>query len=141
MDFNDGIIKKITFVPVNQKHKNKMKKLSLLLAVTSLTAFVACGPSAEEKAAKEKATQDSIAAVEAAKAAEEAAKAQLVADSTAAYTAAEEAKAKAAADSIAAAEATSKKGGKSKPAVKPADKPAADKPAEQPKRTRSGKTE
>lgn len=90
-----------------------MKKVLTLVAVASISALVACGPSAEEKAAAEKAKQDSIAAVEAAKAAEEAAKAQAVADSTAAYAAAQEAKAKAAADSAAAAEA-SKKGGKKK---------------------------
>jgi hypothetical protein len=80
-----------------------MKKLSLFIAIASLGALVACGPSAEEKAAMEKAKQDSIAAVEAAKAAEEAARAQAIADSTAAYTAAEEAKAKAMQDSIDAA--------------------------------------
>ena len=88
-----------------------MKKVFTLVAVAAMFSFVACGPSAEEKAAAEKAKQDSIAAVEAATAAEEAAKAQAMADSTAAYAAAEEAKAKATADSIAAAEAN-KKGGK-----------------------------
>jgi uncharacterized protein (DUF2147 family) len=80
-----------------------MKKLFTLVAVASFSALVACGPSAEEKAAMEKAKQDSIAAVEAAQASEEAAKAQAMADSTAAYSAAEEAKAKATADSIAMA--------------------------------------
>lgn len=95
-----------------------MKKLSLFVALASFGALVACGPSAEEKAAKEKATQDSIAAVEAAKAAEEAAKAKAMADSTAAYTAAEEAKAKAMQDSI---DAAAKNGKTSKPAkAKPA---------------------
>ena len=88
-----------------------MKKLFTLVAAASIFTFVACGPSAEEKAAAEKAKQDSIASVEQAKAAEEAAKAQAIADSTTAYAAAEEQKAKAAADSVAAAEA-SKKGGK-----------------------------
>jgi len=90
-----------------------MKKLLTLVAVAGMFTFVACGPSAEEKAAKEKAQQDSIAAVEAAKAAEEAAKAQATADSTAAYAAAAEAKAKATQDSIDAA-AAAKKGGKKK---------------------------
>jgi hypothetical protein len=88
-----------------------MKKLFTLVAVASISALVACGPSAEEKAAMEKAKQDSIAAVEAAKAAEEAAKAQAITDSTNEYNAAEEAKAKAAADSMEAAKA---KGGKKK---------------------------
>ena len=88
-----------------------MKKIFTLVAVASMFTFVACGPSAEEKAAAEKAKQDSIAAVEAATAAEEAAKAQAMADSTAAYAAAAEAEAKRIADST---EAASKKGGKKK---------------------------
>lgn len=86
-----------------------MKKVLTLVAVAGMFSFVACGPSAEEIAAKEKAKQDSIAAVEAAKAAEEAAKAQAAADSTAAYAAAEEAKAKATQDSIDAAAKGKKK--------------------------------
>lgn len=89
-----------------------MKKVFTLVAVATMFTFVACGPSAEEKAAKEKATQDSIAAVEAAKAAEEAAKAQAMVDSSNAYAAAQEAEAKRVADSIEAA--TPKKGGKKK---------------------------
>jgi hypothetical protein len=101
-----------------------MKKVFTLVAIASMSTLVSCGPSAEEKAAKEKATQDSIAAVEAAKAAEEAAKAQAIADSTAAYTAAEEAKAKATQDSIDAAAA--KKGG-SKPKTAPKPKEEAPK--------------
>ena len=105
---------KYTFAQILIKITNKkMKKLFTLVAVAGMFTFFACGPSAEEKAAMEKAKQDSIAAVEAAKAAEEAAKAQAIADSTAAYAAAEEAKAKAMQDSIDAA-AASKKGGKKK---------------------------
>ncbi len=88
-----------------------MKKVFTLVAVASMFTFVACGPSAEEKAAKEKATQDSIAAVEAAKAAEEAAKAQALVDSSNAYAAAQEAEAKRIADST---EAASQKKGKKK---------------------------
>jgi hypothetical protein len=99
----------------NKKNK-QMKKVFTLVAIASMSTLVSCGPSAEEKAAKEKATQDSIAAVEAAKAAEEAAKAQAIADSTAAYTAAEEAKAKAKQDSIDAAAASKKGTSKPKPA-------------------------
>jgi hypothetical protein len=38
-----------------------MKKLFSLLVIAGMVALVACGPSAEEKAAKEKAKQDSIA--------------------------------------------------------------------------------
>jgi DNA-binding protein H-NS len=95
-----------------------MKKVFTLVAVASMFTFVACGPSAEEKAKMEKMKQDSIAAVEAANAA----KMQATADSTAAYAAAEEAKAKATADSMAAASAAKPaKGGKAKPAAKPAE--------------------
>ena len=90
-----------------------MKKVFTLVAVASMFAFVACGPSAEEKAAKEKATQDSIAAVEAANAAEEAAKAQAMVDSSNAYAAAQEAEAKRVQDSIEAATPKGK-GGKKK---------------------------
>jgi len=73
-----------------------MKKLASLLLVAGMVAFVACGPSAEEKAAMEKAKQDSIDAAT-----------KAVQDSI--TMAAEQAKmdsiAKAQADSIAAAEA------------------------------------
>jgi len=73
-----------------------MKKLASLLLVAGMVAFVACGPSAEEKAAMEKAKQDSIDAAT-----------KAVQDSM--TMAAEQAKmdsiAKAQADSIAAAEA------------------------------------
>jgi cell division protein FtsN len=86
-----------------------MKKVFTLVAAASMFTFVACGPSAEEKAAKEKATQDSIAAVEAAKVAEEAAKAQQAQDSINAVNAAKEAEAKRIADSTAEAEAKGKK--------------------------------
>ena len=90
-----------------------MKKVFTLVAVAGLFTTVACGPSAEEMAAKAKATADSIAAVESAKAAEEAAKMQAAADSTAKYAEEEAAKAQAAADSAAKAE-EGKKGGKKK---------------------------
>jgi len=43
-----------------------MKKLFTVLAIASMATFIACGPSAEEKAAQEKRIQDSIAAAEAA---------------------------------------------------------------------------
>ena len=88
-----------------------MKKLFTLVAVASISALVACGPSAEEKAAMEKAKQDSIAAVEAANAAAQAAEAQRIQDSTTAANAAAEAEAKRIADSTEAANA---KGGKKK---------------------------
>ena len=41
-----------------------MKKVLFTLLVGGMFAFYACGPSAEEKAAAEKAKQDSIAAAE-----------------------------------------------------------------------------
>ncbi len=54
--------------PLNQKNKlNQMKKALTLVAFAGMLAFVACGPSAEEKAAMEAKKQDSIAAVEQAK--------------------------------------------------------------------------
>ena len=93
-----------------------MKKVFTLVAAASMFTFVACGPSAEEKAAKEKATQDSIAAVEAAKVAEEAAKAQATQDSLNAVNAAKEAEAKRIADSIEAAKTA--KPGKTTPKKK-----------------------
>ena len=45
-----------------------MKKVLTLVAFAGMMAFVACGPSEAEKAAKEKAKQDSIALAEKAKA-------------------------------------------------------------------------
>jgi hypothetical protein len=41
-----------------------MKKLFAFFLFAGMMSFIACGPSAEEKAAKEKAIQDSIAAVQ-----------------------------------------------------------------------------
>ncbi len=41
-----------------------MKKVFSILLAASIATFVACGPSAEEKAAMEKAKQDSIATVQ-----------------------------------------------------------------------------
>ncbi len=41
-----------------------MKKLLTVIAVAGMFAFVACGPSAEEKAKAEQAINDSIAQVE-----------------------------------------------------------------------------
>jgi len=52
--------------PLNKKtNKPKtMKKVLFTLLSAGFIALVACGPSAEEKAAAEKAMQDSIAAAE-----------------------------------------------------------------------------
>ena len=51
--------------PLNKKNKPKpMKKVLFTILSASFIALVACGPSAEEKAASEKAMQDSIAAAE-----------------------------------------------------------------------------
>jgi len=81
-----------------------MKKLLTLVAVAGMFTFVACGPSAEEKAAVEKAKQDSIAAADAE------AKAAAEAEAAAAEKAAAEATAKA--DSIAKVEEEALKGKK-----------------------------
>jgi hypothetical protein len=87
-----------------------MKKIFSLLVVAGFATMVACGPSAEEKAAAEKARQDSINNV----------MAQMAADSMAQVQAAME-KAKAdstamamKADSIAKADAAKKSGSKPK---------------------------
>lgn len=68
---------------IKQNKKNKtMKKVLSLLVVAGMFAITSCGPSAEEKAAAEKAVADSMAAAEAQmKAAEEAAMAAAAAAS------------------------------------------------------------
>ena len=78
-----------------------MKKLLLSAAIVATTMFVACGPSAEEIAKKEKATADSLAKVEEEKmqAEAEAMAAKATADSLAMA-----AQAQATADSLAKAE-------------------------------------
>jgi outer membrane biosynthesis protein TonB len=87
-----------------------MKKILSLVIVAGFATLIACGPSAEEKAAAEKARQDSINAV----------MAQMSADSMAAAQAsmekahADSVSAAMAADSIAKAQ-SAKKGSKPKP--------------------------
>lgn len=97
-----------------------MKKLFSLLVVAGMISLVACGPSAEEKAAAEKARQDSINAVVE----------QMVADSMAAAQAYQDsvnqAMEKLRVDSIAAAAAAKKTVAKPKP--KPAPAPAPETP-------------
>ena len=80
-------------------YPNLLKKVLSFIAVAVLaTTFVACGPSAEEKAKMEQAKQDSIAAVEASnKAAEEAAAQQAMMQAKADSTAKADSMAKAAA--------------------------------------------
>lgn len=80
-----------------------MKKVLTVLVVAGMASFLACGPSAEEIAKKEKARQDSIAAVEKEKAKQ---------DSIAAAEAEAAAKEQARQDSIAKAEEAAKKGPK-----------------------------
>jgi hypothetical protein len=63
-----------------------MKKLFALLVVAGMVSFIACGPSAEEKAKKEQAAKDSITKDSIAKAElaqKEADSLKLVADATA----------------------------------------------------------
>jgi protein involved in sex pheromone biosynthesis len=82
-----------------------MKKIFSILAVSAIMLIVACGPSAEEKAKKDKAIADSIESQEAMMMELEAQKAQAISDSIAALE-------KAKTDSIAAdsiAKATTKK--------------------------------
>lgn len=95
-----------------------MKKVFALLASVGFVALVACGPSAEEKAAAEKARQDSInAAME--KAAADSAAAVQEAMEKARQDSINMAMEHAKADSIAKAVAA-----KAKPKAKPAAKPA-----------------
>lgn len=66
-----------------------MKNVLGLALIAGMFAFTSCGPSAEEKAAAEKAIQDSIAAADAQmQAVEETARAQAEQDSIATATAA-----------------------------------------------------
>lgn len=95
----------------------KMKKVFTLIAVAGVISFSACGPSAEEQAAKAQATADSIAAVKLAEEIEIAAKAQAIADSTMA-AAAQAAAEKAATESAAASTKATKSVKKSAPKPK-----------------------
>jgi hypothetical protein len=97
--------KKMLILPSNQYQFTpiKMKKIALSLMAVAFGLFVACGPSAEEKAAKEKAIQDSIARADSIAKAELEAAAAAQADSIA-RAEAEAAKA----DSIAKAEEAAK---------------------------------
>ncbi len=111
-------------------HSNliKMKKVLSILLVVGMASMISCGPSAEEKAAAEKAIQDSIANVE-----------KMYADSVAAAEmAAQEAAAaaeKMIADSIAAAEAAATK----KPANKAKPKTKEEKKIEETKKVTGGR--
>ena len=87
-----------------------MKRFTYMILSVAVASLIACGPSAEEKAAAEKAKQDSIAAAQ-----------KMVDDSIASANAAAE-KAiqdsiaqKAMADSLAASEAAAKKSARPKP--------------------------
>jgi hypothetical protein len=98
------------FNPINYSKIISMKRFTYMILSVAVASMVACGPSAEEKAATEKAKQDSIAAAQ-----------KMVDDSiTSANAAAEKAiqdslAQKAMADSIAASEATIKHKAKPKP--------------------------
>lgn len=91
-----------------------MKKL-FYASILGLAVFTACGPSAEEKAAKEKATADSLAAVATADSLKQAEAQQAVADSL--KKVAEEARLKAFNDSVATATAAAETS-KAKPSKK-----------------------
>ncbi|HRY33477.1 MAG TPA: hypothetical protein P5531_10965 [Bacteroidales bacterium] len=106
-----------------------MKKIFMLFIVAGMFSFLACGPSAEEKAAAEKARQDSInAVIEKAKADSIAAVEQARADSMAAAEQARQ-------DSIAAAEAAKA----SKPKTS-APKPKVEEPKKTENKSRPGAT-
>ena len=97
--------------PVNQKTKNKMKKVLSLVAVSAMLSLAACGGGEDEAKRKADSTKaaDSVAAVEAAAKAK--ADSARMADSMANVEMARKADSARVADSIAAA---GKKGGKPK---------------------------
>ena len=84
-----------------------MKKLLSVIAVAGMFAFVACGPSAEEKAKAEQAVNDSIAQVEQQRITDSIAAAEQVVNDSLAQV-----EAKRIQDSITAAEAKPAKKGK-----------------------------
>lgn len=67
----------------NPSNQHKMKKLASIIAVVGALAFIACGPSAEQKAAMEKAKADSARAADSVKAAQAAMAAKAKQDSIA----------------------------------------------------------
>ncbi len=89
-----------------------MKKVLTLVAFAGMVTFVACGPSAEEKAAMEKKKQDSIAMVEKAKA--DSVSAAMAKMEQAKQDSIAKAMEQMKADSTAKAEEAGKKGGKKK---------------------------
>ena len=98
-----------------------MKKITLTLLSAAMLSLVACGPSAEEKAAQAKHEADSIAAIESARIQDSIATAQKATeDSLAAVAAAAQATADsiATADSLAAAAKAAVKKAPVKPKVK-----------------------
>jgi len=104
-----------------------MKKILSLIVVAGFATLIACGPSAEEKAAAEKARQDSINAV----------MVQMAADSMAAVQAAME---KAYADSMAMVMmADSIANANKKPASKPKPKTTEQKKVEEAKKVTGGR--
>ena len=64
-----------------------MKKLASIIAIVGVFAFIACGPSAEQKAAAEKAKADSMKAADSIKNAQQAAAMKAKQDSIAKATA------------------------------------------------------
>ena len=105
-----------------------MKKVTLTLLSAAMFSLVACGPSAEEKAAQAKHEADSIAAIESARIQDSIATAQKATeDSLATVAAAAKATADsiATADSLAAAAKAAVKQSPAKPKVKATTKPVA----------------
>ncbi len=98
-----------------------MKKVTLTLLSAAMFSLVACGPSAEEKAAQEKHITDSVAAVESARIQDSIATAQKATDDSLAVVAAAAqamADSTATADSLAAAAKASVKKAPAKAKVK-----------------------
>ena len=98
----------ITFAAQTTTRIIVMKKTLSILSIAGMAFLVACGPSAEQKAAAEKAKADSIAAANRADSLAKAAKKMHMDDSI------KQAQAKAAADSAASKPADDKKDAKKK---------------------------
>jgi hypothetical protein len=69
--------------PINPSNNTKMKKFAFVIAIVGAFAIISCGPSAEQKAAAEKAKADSAKAADSMKMAAQATAAKAKQDSIA----------------------------------------------------------
>lgn len=106
-----------------------MKKILSLVLIAGFTALIACGPSAEEKAAAEKSRQDSINAV----------MAQMAADSMNAAQALMEKARQDSAMMVMQADSIAKAAGVKKPVIKAKPKTTSQKKIEEAKKVTGGR--